>query len=277
MGFVEIFKRKGAAATSEKADIVVSFSPRGSSRTVCAVVMRPKFLERSGFGLGNYRASIDAERSAIKIWPAADGTFKARHLKSALVLDLGFIEEFSGRNHKKLPPSDVALGDGFVVIALPAVERVEAGEESPSANPAADVPATGEGKAALVAPKTPPAAAEDAAPRGAIAPGDIVVEHNGVRICLARDRGWVGLVGFTHKPVDVSPRGAKLVAMLARVMPACIGDPHLVKHLWSGTPPGGASVALDMVIADLKSLAALGLEVRTQRGVGRQLLRKGEA
>jgi len=254
VSFVEIERRKGSAATTDKPELVVSFSPRGSSKTVCAIVMRPAFTARSGFGLGTYRAAVDAETQAIKVWPAADGTFKARQLKSALVLDLGFIPAFADRNHKKLPASDIALGEGFVIIALPECKASGGANAAAKEKEKQVVPAT--------AVLDPPSSLKSDFP------APLTFDYAGLRIDFSEGQETVSRGEWNQR---TSARGARLVEALARAGGSCVGDDFLMKKLWDVKPAGGIA-SLEMVIADLKGLKKLGLEIRTERGVGRRLV-----
>lgn len=71
--------------------------------------------------------------------------------------------------------------------------------------------------------------------------------------------------------VRVGPRAALLVAALARAKPNCVGDEFLISKIWTQRPTDAVAI-LDQLTRELASIRKLGLEVRTQRGVGRQLV-----
>lgn len=81
-------------------------------------------------------------------------------------------------------------------------------------------------------------------------------------------------ISFNGRKVRVMPRAASLIGVLAKAMPNCIGDEFIISRIWSARP-GNAIEMLDALVHDLKILKQIGLEVRTQRGVGRQLVEVG--
>lgn|SRR5574343_866093 len=73
------------------------------------------------------------------------------------------------------------------------------------------------------------------------------------------------------RSVKVSPRAALLVAALDRAKPNCVGDDFLIGKIWTQRP-ANARELLEDLIASLGSLKQIGLEIRTHRGIGRQLV-----
>jgi hypothetical protein len=71
--------------------------------------------------------------------------------------------------------------------------------------------------------------------------------------------------------VRVSPRGALLVAALAKAKPAFVGDAFLISRIWNVRPLNSGEL-MDALVFDLACLKTIGLEVRTQKGLGRQLV-----
>lgn len=71
--------------------------------------------------------------------------------------------------------------------------------------------------------------------------------------------------------VRVGPRAALLVAALAKAKPNFVGDEFLINKIWTQRPAHAVDI-LDQLVRDLAALKPLGLEVRTQRGIGRQLV-----
>ncbi|EJN11816.1 ParB-like nuclease [Bradyrhizobium sp. YR681] len=70
--------------------------------------------------------------------------------------------------------------------------------------------------------------------------------------------------------IEVAPRAALLFAAVHKAMPNCVGDEWLVSKLWTVRPPNAGDL-IDQIVRNL-DLASLGLEIRTHRGVGRQLV-----
>lgn len=71
--------------------------------------------------------------------------------------------------------------------------------------------------------------------------------------------------------VRVSPRGVLLVAALAKAKPSFVGDAFLISRIWNARPLNSAEL-MDALVSDLACLKAIGLEVQTQRGLGRRLV-----
>jgi hypothetical protein len=81
-------------------------------------------------------------------------------------------------------------------------------------------------------------------------------------------------VTFAGKHVRVTPRAAQLVGLLAKAKPNPIGDDFLIAKLWSARP-ANAGEYLDSLVHELGVLKKIGLEVRTLRGIGRQIVEVG--
>lgn len=80
-----------------------------------------------------------------------------------------------------------------------------------------------------------------------------------------------GDVVWNGQSVRVGPRAALLVAALAKAKPNCVGDDFLIGKIWTQRP-NNAGELLDQLVNSLAVLKPIGLEVRTQRGIGRQLV-----
>jgi len=270
MSFIEIERRISATPTNSGVAVSFRIVKRSIGKPSCVISLRAAFLASSGFGeAATYRAALGSDDDAglIRIWPDATGPFTARETHGARVLDLGHIAAFGARSHK-CRRAVVEMVDGAAVITLPAAAEMDDESEEGDA-PAA--PVVGKPAAQVHAPSTPAAARPAAKPAsGPAAPASPqqIVTYNGITIC--RTAGCEH-VTFKGADAEVSPRGAHLVEMLAKVMPNCIDDVFLTGKLWTTRPPGWTT-SLDMIVTDLKSLKGIGLEVRTQRGVGRQLV-----
>lgn len=71
--------------------------------------------------------------------------------------------------------------------------------------------------------------------------------------------------------IKVGPRAALLVAALDRAKPNPVGDEFLIGKIWTQRPANAREI-LEQLVVGLASLKPLGLEVRTHRGIGRQLV-----
>ncbi|MGJ4888918.1 hypothetical protein ACQR1Y_12030 [Bradyrhizobium sp. HKCCYLRH3099] len=278
MSFEEITKRDSAPQDS---GVRVSFRKRRSDgKLVCVVGLRAGFLKSSGFGdAAAYRLGVgrDEDAGTIALWPDVSGPFIARKAHGARCLDLGHIATLSMAVPCKARACPVELRDGRAVITLPgADDGVDASGDVDDADTAEAAPSLAPVAADRAPPPpTPPRKGEGSAaasvadkPRPIVrSPADIV-EFPDLTVDLADGHERIIRNGDS---VDVSPRGARLVVALAKAMPNCVGDDFLLSKLWDKKPAAG-SASLDMVIADLKGLQKLGLDIRTQRGIGRQLV-----
>lgn len=105
--------------------------------------------------------------------------------------------------------------------------------------------------------KPPPAAAPAARPAARPAVGGLSIGREDVA------RGG--------RSVKVGPRAALMVAALAKAKPNPVGDEFLISKIWTQRPMHAVEL-VDGLVAHLVVLKPLGLEVRTVRGVGRQLV-----
>ncbi len=78
-------------------------------------------------------------------------------------------------------------------------------------------------------------------------------------------------VTFAGRQVRVTPRAAVLVGLLAKAKPNPIGDDFLIAKLWT-VRPSNAVEYLDGLVRELGALKKIGLEVRTLKGIGRQIV-----
>ncbi|MCK1503085.1 ParB/RepB/Spo0J family partition protein [Bradyrhizobium sp. 188] len=78
-------------------------------------------------------------------------------------------------------------------------------------------------------------------------------------------------VSFNGLRIRVVPRAALLLQALAKAQPDCVGDEWLIQKIWN-VRPNNAGELLDQLVRDLDGLKKLGLEVRSHRGIGRQLV-----
>lgn len=159
-----------------------------------------------------------------------------------------FAAQFTAASSKSIETGDTVSSTLVEAIAAHLDGKVE------MAQPAAATPAPAAAKlqAAPPAPAPRPSAPQAAATHGPLSIGSQEISFNG-------------------RKVRVVPRAASLVGVLAKAMPNCVGDEFIIARIWSARP-GNAIEMLDALVHDLKILKQIGLEVRTQRGIGRQLV-----
>lgn len=73
------------------------------------------------------------------------------------------------------------------------------------------------------------------------------------------------------KSIKLGPRAALLVAALERARPNTVGDEFLISKIWISKPDNARDI-LNQLVRELDCLKSIGLEVRTHRGIGRQLV-----
>lgn len=73
------------------------------------------------------------------------------------------------------------------------------------------------------------------------------------------------------KNIKVGPRAALLVAALERAKPNPVGDEYLISKIWTKKPDNARDL-INQLVSELACLKAIGLEIRTHRGIGRQLV-----
>lgn len=78
-------------------------------------------------------------------------------------------------------------------------------------------------------------------------------------------------VARNGKRLRIAPRAAILLGLLDKAKPNCVGDEWLIGKLWTARPSNSVDL-IDQIIRGLEGLKDLGLEIRTHRGVGRQLV-----
>lgn len=116
-------------------------------------------------------------------------------------------------------------------------------------------------EAAPAQPKSVPQVSQPAAPRAAAPAG------TGHRvITVGREE-----VNFAGRHVRVTPRAAQLVGLLAKAKPNPIGDDFLIAKLWN-VRPSNAGEYLDGLMHELGALKKIGLEARSLKGIGRQIV-----
>jgi hypothetical protein len=121
-------------------------------------------------------------------------------------------------------------------------------------------------RAAPTTPAAPPAQPSAARPAAAGKPASSPAKAGTGGLSIGRDD-----VALNGRSVKVGPRAALLVAALAKAKPNCVGDDFLISKVWTQRPDHAGEL-LNQLVRNLASLREIGLEVRTQRGIGRQLV-----
>lgn len=192
-------------------------------------------------------AVLEAERSWL-----AD---RARLIFAMQTFD--FAAQFTAASARSIETGDKVSTTLVEAIAEHLDSKVETAAAVPADKVAtsrrdAKAPATlAPDPAAAKLPATPPATARSASDR-VIVIGSDYVASNGKRLRIA-------------------PRAAILLGLLDKAKPNCVGDEWLIGKLWTARP-SNATDLIDQIILALKGLKDLGLEIRTHRGVGRQLV-----
>lgn len=256
MPFVKLEKRIGVKDDRGGASLSMR-TYKGSPKPITTLALRCHFLETTKFANAkNFDVAVGdgSDAGKIAVTPNAKGAFVARQLKSGLILDLGHLPQMGMAEHKN-HSALVELIDGSAIVTVPEWSPESDDDDDDEEDAEIDTAPAQSGAATLLSKSNGKSAVQS-------------VTWHGVTINLTPDNEAVSYRGQT---AEVSPRGALLIEALARVMPSCVGDDFLIGKLWKIKPAGAAS-ALDMVMRDLSSLKKLGLELRTQRGVGRQLV-----
>lgn len=190
---------------------------------------------------------LEAERS----WPAD----RAKLIFAMQTFD--FAAQFTAASARSIETGDSVAGTLVEAIAA----HLEAKGEA--AAPAAEEVATSrrDVKAPAKASKAPAAAPKEAAPKPAPARS-------------ASDRTitiGINTIDRNGKRLRIAPRAAMLLGLLDKAKPNCVGDEWLIGKLWTARP-SNATDLVDQIVRGLDGLKDLGLEIRTHRGVGRQLV-----
>jgi hypothetical protein len=268
MSFVKLQQR--IQSGPPVADAAIAFRMRakrrtGNERPTCWISLRHSVLEAAGIADEAPRFDIAIGQGehdgSLRLTPRPEGVFASRGLKLWIVIDCGYIPQF-GAGARDRQPVEVSFADGAFTLVLPRWEA--AGDARPKA---ADLIESLVAEEAPVEQETPSRAVTPPPKRIAIGAARSVSYH-GIIINLTEGAEAVTVRGRT---VEVSPRGARLVECLARVTPSCVADAFLIEKLWEKRPVG-AETHLEMLCRDLGSLKKLGLELRNQRGIGRQIV-----
>lgn len=265
MPFERITQRAFSGRRGLPASLALNCRKNGG-RPACVISLQAEFVRTTNFTADcKFHVAIGTgiDEGKIRIERADDGIFGVRGMKGSLLFDLGYIAAL-GEHAQPRAFTTAAYADGAVVIDIP--EAGDAGDESDEEEDQEEPVATPPKAAAAQPART--AAPSPAAPQARKSAGGSVVRLSGVDIDLAVDNESVS---FSGKTIEVSTRGARLVEVLARVRPNCVGDDFIIGKLWTVRPAGVATL-LDMVVRDLGSLKTIGLEVRKQKGIGHQLV-----
>jgi hypothetical protein len=169
-----------------------------------------------------------------------------------------FAAQFSAAAAKSIEAGETVSALLVEAIAAHLDGKVE------SAPPAAARPAPAAAKSPAASAAAPPAAPKPAIPK----PTSAKPANPRPSGPLSISREEVSCNGLR---ISVVPRAALLLQALEKAKPNCVGDEWLIQKIWS-VRPSNAGELLDQLVRDLDGLKKLGLEVRTHRGIGRQLV-----
>jgi len=272
----------------------LSHSQRGGGRDHCVCLyLHPRFAREAGFAEGE---ALDvfwgngADDGLVRVAPATAGEFRLVSHRNTLLIDLGVIDHIPRESFAKATVAAQRF-EGAIIVTLPAWARSPECERrdvkpatprpaKPPPQPPADVkreppqvkkkpePPASSAAAAAAAPIVPKFDADGAAP-AVVLRWPTEIGGIGISVMDGHERILAGRGGH----VDCSPRAAQLVSLLAKAEGQPVDEDFCIRKLWAGvTRPPGVSTLLDMIISDLRSLKAIGLEVRKLRGVGLQLV-----
>ncbi|MGB3044165.1 MAG: helix-turn-helix domain-containing protein [Xanthobacteraceae bacterium] len=244
----------------------VTLTNRAAGRPAVLVSLTSTLVDGADLeNVSKYDALIGTGDDAgkIRIVASPEGMLVPRVLKGrSLLLDLGFVAALGTTPQRKQFTTARVIENGVVEVDLP-----DFGADDDDAHASAEpLSETRVDTPPHQPARTAPVEVRALVRKAASAKAESV---NGVQIEFADGRECVT---FKGKSVDVSPRAAKLVWLLARPRPSPVATSFLVNALWDGKPPGSAMTTLQQIAADLqKNLSPIGLDLRVVRGVGYQL------
>lgn len=229
------------------APAVASVKWRGK-QLCCFVTLRRSLAESLGIAAAGGKVHVavgsDADAGKIRVKADADGYFTPRTLRAGSLCVAFPVPAFLGDDLRKPTAARADVVAGAVIVTLP-------WDASAAARPATTAPATPEPG---IAPRRP------AAQR--------YVAIWGMDFDPAPGKERVGRAG---KWIEVSPRGFKLLRLLAQAEGEPVSDAEIILRLWEVRPPG-VTAMLDMVLRDLKTLRLVDFAVEPVRGKGFRLV-----
>lgn len=239
------------------APAVASVKWRGK-QLCCFVTLRRSLVESLGIkdagGKVHVAIGSDADAGKIRVAANADGYFTPRALRGGALCVTFPAPAFLGDDLRKPAPARAEVVAGAAVVTLP----------WDAAAPA---------RPARAAPPSPPepepkTASRNGAPLRYVTIGGMDFDPAPGAERVGRDGKWI----------EVSPRGFKLLRMLAQAEGEPVSDAEIIARLWEVTPRGVASM-LDMVVRDLKTLRVVDFAIEPVRGKGFRLVDRsgGEA
>jgi hypothetical protein len=234
------------------APAVASVKWRGK-QLCCFVTLRRRLAESLGIAAAGGKVHVAvgsaADAGKIRVKADADGYFTPRTLRAGSLCVAFPVPAFLGDDLRKPTAARAEMVAGAVVVTLPWDASV------PPARPAALAPET-----ALITPEPGIALRR--------APAQHYVAIWGMDFDPAPGKERVGRAG---KWIEVSPRGFKLLRMLALAEGEPVSDAEIILRLWEVRPPG-VTAMLDMVLRDLKTLRLVDFAVEPVRGKGFRLV-----
>lgn len=231
-------------AQNLSAPAVASVKWRGK-QLCCFVTLRRSLAETLGIEAAGGKVHVavgsGADAGKIRLAADADGYFKPRTLRAGSLCVAFPVPAYLGDDLRKPAAAAADVAAGGVIVTLP---------WDAQARPA----------------RAPAAAA--AAPKEVRSVVSVSAVIWGMDFDPAPGNERVGRAG---QWVEVSPRGFKLLRMLAQAEGAAVDEATIIGRLWE-VRPKGVGAMLDMVVRDLKTLTTIGFAIEAVRGQGFRLV-----
>jgi hypothetical protein len=261
MPFEEMTKREPSGERRLPASITLR-GREGTKRPAAIVAITANLVKLAGikpsdkfsvaFGTGD-------DAGKLRLQAKTSGLFPGRMMKSALLLDLGFVVRFGTSPCRKVRADARVVSPGVVELDIPDFAVPIAEDKHEDTDPRPSVP-----RAATSAPQTNGLVVEKTAA------ADASIEKLGdVSFDCSKGKERVIRNG---KAISVSARQLGFVHALAKGNGNPIGLSFLCKELWDNKPPGSAMTMISAMASDLrKPLDGIGLTLNHVKGVGYQL------
>jgi hypothetical protein len=234
-------------AQNLSAPAVASVKWRGK-QLCCFVTLRRSLAESLDIEVAGGKVHVgvgsDGDAGKVRLAADADGYFKPRALRAGSLCVAFPVPAYLGDDLRKPTAAAAEVVAGGVIITLPWDT-----ESQP-------VRAT-----ATTAPVAP-------APKNVRSAVQVSAVIWGVDFDPAPGNERVGRDG---KWVEVSPRGFRLLRMLAQTEGEAVDEATIIGRLWE-VRPKGVGAMLDMVIRDLKTLRTIAFAIEPVRGQGYRLV-----
>lgn len=236
-------------AQNLSAPAVASVKWRGK-QLCCFVTLRRSLVESLGIKAAGGKVHVaigsDANAGKIRVAADADGYFTPRALRGGALCVTFPVPAFLGDDLRKPAVARAEVIAGAAVVTLPW-----------------DVAASPTRPERVTAPSAPE---PKNAPKNGASLRYVTIGEMDLDPAPGGER-----VGRSGKWIKVSPRGFKMLRMLAQAAGEPVSDAEIIARLWEVRPRGVASM-LDMVVRDLKTLRVIDFAIEAVRGKGFRLV-----